>query len=319
MRPPARGVLRPRKSCNIGACIERRSRPTRPSSLSLPFDSSSFPVVLPLPPLPPPPAALPAGSLNTLVAVGVFLVILSFAGCLGVRFNYKLGGRYLLGFYAFFMVLVMLMEFAAAISIFTFVGKLDEFGPAQQFKDQGIYFMINQSFTDCCCLAGYTTQGIPVFFRCPNGTCWLSPSLPFPCDSVQTFSDYLSGYIQDRIQPVAGVALFLCLLQLMTSITACCNQCAGRKTEEQKKIGGALAYDGLYNEGGEEAAYSGYGYESYVKSGAQGGAPRPGSAAAAAHGGGAAAPRVPAGPPRGPPVPPRAGGPGGPPAVPPRK
>lgn len=60
------------------------------------------------------PAALPAGSLNTLVAVGVFLVILSILGCFGVRFNYKMGGRYILGIYAFFMVLVMLMEFAAA-------------------------------------------------------------------------------------------------------------------------------------------------------------------------------------------------------------
>jgi hypothetical protein len=249
-----------------------------------------------------------------MVAVGVFLVILSFAGCLGVKFNYKLGGRYLLGFYAFFMVLVMLMEFAAAISIFTFVGKLDDFGPAQQFKDQGIFYMINQSFADCCCLVGSTQYG-PAYIRCPNGTCWLSSTLPYPCDSVQTFSDYLSQYIQDRIQPVAGVALFLCFLQLFTSITACCNQCAGRKSEEAKKIGGGpLSYDGVYSEG--EEAYSGYGYESYVKSGQAGHAPRAGSAAAAAAAGapppGAAAPRVPAGPPRGPPVPPRAG-PGGPP------
>lgn len=257
--------------------------------------------------------ALPAGSLNTLVAVGVFLVILSFTGCLGVRFNYKIGGRYLLGFYAFFMVLVMLMEFAAAISLFTFVGKLDDFSPAQQFKDQGIYYMINQSFTDCCCLSGVNNYG-PVYFRCPNGTCWLSGSLPYPCDSVQTFSAYLSDYISSRIEPVAGVALFLCLLQLFTSITACCNQCAGRKNEEAKKIGGALSYDGLYSEG--EEAYSGYGYESYVKSGQ---APRAGSAAAAAQnhaGTTGTAPRVPPGPPRGPPVPPRPnpnGGQGGPP------
>lgn len=211
------------------------------------------------------------------------------------------------------MVLVMLMEFAAAISLFTFVGKLDDFSPAQQFKDQGIYYMINQSFTDCCCLSGVNNYG-PVYFRCPNGTCWLSGSLPYPCDSVQTFSAYLSDYISSRIEPVAGVALFLCLLQLFTSITACCNQCAGRKNEEAKKIGGALSYDGLYSEG--EEAYSGYGYESYVKSGQ---APRAGSAAAAAQnhaGTTGTAPRVPPGPPRGPPVPPRPnpnGGQGGPP------
>jgi hypothetical protein len=253
-----------------------------------------------------------------MVAVGVFLVILSFVGCLGVKFNYKLGGRYLLGFYAFFMVLVMLMEFAAAISIFTFAGKLDEFGPAQQVKDNGIFVMINQSYADCCCMGGYTSQGQPLMFRCPNGTCWLPGNLLYPCENVGLFSTYLSDYITSRIEPVAGVALFLCLLQLLTSVTACCNQCAGRKVEEAKKIGGALSYDGLYSEG--EEAYSGYGYASYV-AGGQGGPARPGSAAAAAQGapaGGAAAPRVPAGPARGPPVPPRAGGPpapgaGGPP------
>lgn len=166
---------------------------------------------------------------------------------------------------------------------------------------------VNQSFVDCCCGAGNGA-----YIRCPNGTCWLSPSLPYPCDSVGTFSTYLSEYISSRIEPVAGVALFLCLLQLFTSITACCNQCAGRKVEEAKKIGGALSYDGLYSEG--EEAYSGYGYESYVKSGQV--PARPGSAAAQAAAG-AAAPRVPAGgppqggprgppgPPRGPPMPPR--------------
>ena len=79
---------------------------------------------------------LPAASLNTLVTVGVFLLILSLVGCFGVRFNYKLGGRYALGFYAFFMVLIMLMEFIASIAIFTWVGVLDS--PATQVSNGAI-------------------------------------------------------------------------------------------------------------------------------------------------------------------------------------
>jgi hypothetical protein len=217
-------------------------------------------------------------------------LILSFIGCFGVRFNYKLGGRYALGFYAFFMVLVMLMEFFASIAIFTWVGALDDYGPAQQFKAQGIFYMINQSYIDCCCFEPSSVSGKQLSFACPNGTCWLAANLPYPCDTREKFAEFLTEYIKARIEPVAGVALFLFFLQLFTSVSACCNQCQGRKSEEKNKIGGALSYDGLYSEG--EEAYSGYGYESYVKGGAAGAAapPRPGSAAASA---GATAPRAP--------------------------
>ncbi len=219
------------------------------------------------------------------MAVGIFLVILSILGWLGVRFNYKVSGRYVLGFYGFFTVLIMLMEFSAAIALFTFVGTLDDFTPALQFKDYGIFFLVNQSYADCCC----------DLRRCPNGTCWLPAVLPYPCDTLDTFKTFLVDFISERIQPVAGVALFLCILQLFTSITACCNQCAGKTLQEQKKMSGPLSYDGLYAENDEGA---GYGYESYVK----GGQARPGSAAAAPPNAGATAPRAPGNaPPRGPP------------------
>ena len=101
---------------------------------------------------------LPAGALNTTVTVGVFLIILSLIGCFGVRFNYKLGGRYALGFYAFFMVLVMLMELIAALSIFTWVGLLDDYGPAQQYKANGIWMMINSTYAGCCCALATNTM-----------------------------------------------------------------------------------------------------------------------------------------------------------------
>ena len=42
-----------------------------------------------------------------------------------IKLNNKQVGRYLLGFYAFMMVLVMIMEFAAAMAIFTYIGKLE--------------------------------------------------------------------------------------------------------------------------------------------------------------------------------------------------
>lgn len=215
--------------------------------------------------------------------------------CFGLKFNYKVGGRYVLGTYAALMVLVMLMEFGAAISLFTFVGKLDEFGPAQQYRDNGIFLLTNTTFTLCCFNSGLNPN------RTWNG-CWLADNLAYPCDSVGRFNVFLADYVEQRIQPVAGVALFLCFLQLFTAITACCAQCNGRKTEAAKSIGGPLSYDGLYSEG--EETYSGYGYDSYVKTGQAraGGAP------------GATAPRAPApgGGPRGPAVPPRpAAAPGG--------
>jgi hypothetical protein len=257
---------------------------------------------------------LPSGALNTTVTVGVFLLILSLIGCFGVRFNYKVGGRYALGFYAFFMVIVMLMELIAALSIFTWVGLLDDYGPAQQYKANGIWLFINSTYAGCCCPTSTLDQGgQPIMARCVfNSTCWLAPSAPYPCDSKSNFAEYLTTWISDNIEPVAGVTLFLFFLQFFTSVSACCQQCQGRKQEEKNKIGGALSYDGLYSEGDE--AYSGYGYESYVKSGAAAGAagaaapPRPGSAAA--HAAAAAAPRAPA--------PARAGGGAAAPAAPPR-
>lgn len=55
----------------------------------------------------------------------MFLVILALAGFLGVAFNSKSVGRYILGFYACMMVLVMIMEFSASLAVLAFVGKLD--------------------------------------------------------------------------------------------------------------------------------------------------------------------------------------------------
>lgn len=44
-------------------------------------------------------------------------------------------------------------------------------------KEQGIYRLINQSYTDCCCS----------HIRCPNDTCWLPANLLYPCDSLDNF------------------------------------------------------------------------------------------------------------------------------------
>lgn len=211
-------------------------------------------------------AALPAGGLVTFVIVGVFLMLLSIMGWLGVAFNKKVCGRVTLGFYSTTLIILMIMEFAAAGAVITFTGKLDDFGPAQLVKDQGIYYLINQSYVDCCC----------AYQRCPNDTCWLPSTLLYPCDSITTFRLFLEEYLSDRLIPIAVIAILIGLVQFFTAVVSCCNQCKGRTAETQAKLaGGPLSYDGLYNEGEEQ--YSGYGYESYVKSGAA----RPGSAAAA--------------------------------------
>jgi hypothetical protein len=221
-------------------------------------------------------AALPAGGLVTLVVVGVFLMIVSIIGWAGVKFNDRAGGRYVLGVYATVLIILMIMEFSAAGALVTFTGKLDDFVPSQ-VKDYGIYALVNQSYADCCC----------DFQRCPNGTCWLPANLPYPCDSIVNFKVFLVQFIDDRLTPIAVIAILIGLVQFVTAVSACCNQCKGKAAEAQRPIGGPLSYDGYAD---ETAEYGGsWGYEAYVK-----GQPRAGSAAAAGAGaaaGGAAAPR----------------------------
>ena len=280
---------------------------------------------------PPPPAAIPAGALNTIVAAGVFLVLLALAGCVGVKLNNKQVGRYLLGFYAFMMVLVMIMEFAAAMTIFVFMGKLEGVNPKAtgvrraplraalresrsrrhprppppstlQAVNDAMFTLVNMTFAECCCAfhhCPYTVGNVTLTGQ--YGACWLSPDAPYPCDTLTNFKTYLVDYIEAGVQPVAGIALFLCLLQLFTAVTACCNQCSGVKQAEKDKIAGPMQYDGLYaTEGTDDAAGpSPYdAYSGYVKSGATA---RPGSAAPL----GASAPKLGAapGPKGGPPRP----------------
>lgn len=182
-----------------------------------------------------------------MVVIGVFLMIVSILGWAGVKFNDRVGGRYVLGVYASALIILMIMEWAAAGALITFTGALDSFVPSQ-VKDFGTYTMINQSYTDCCC----------AFQRCPNGTCWLPAKLLYPCDSLATFSTYLVEYISERITPIAVIAILIGLVQFVTAVTACCNQCKGKSVEAQRPIGGPLSYDGYADEGAE---YGGYGYE----------------------------------------------------------
>ena len=52
-------------------------------------------------------------------------MLVAIIGWLGVRFNAKIGGRYVLGIYATVLIILMLMEFAAAGALVTFTGYLD--------------------------------------------------------------------------------------------------------------------------------------------------------------------------------------------------
>jgi hypothetical protein len=168
--------------------------------------------------------------------------------------------------------------------------------------------LVNQSFYQCCCGKDPCPQPA---LNMTRDFCWIPKTEFYPCHSLKGFAGWVEGYITDHVQPVAAVAIFLCLLQFFTSIAACCNQCQGRKQQEKDKISGPMSYDGLdgmYGEG--EEAYAGgdnayKAYAGYVKSGAVG---RPGSAAALP----AVAPGATA-----PPAPPRVAG--APPPAPPRK
>ncbi len=112
--------------------------------------------------------------------------------------------------------------------------------------------------------------------------CWVPRSEPYPCDDVNNFGTFLKDYIDERIQPVAALAIFLCLLQFFTSVVACCNQCQGKKQAEKDKIAGAMSYDGMDGMYGDQEA----GAPSFASAGADGAygkwagqAGRPGSAA----------------------------------------
>lgn len=248
------------------------------------------------------PAALPAGGLKLLVAVGVFLLLTAIMGWIGVKWNYNCCGRFTLGIYATVLIILMIMEFAAAGTILSFTSKLDDFGPSQAYRDFAVFRLVNQSYADCCC----------AHIRCPNDTCWLPANLLYPCDSISTFSQYLDEYISDRLVPIGVIAILIGLVQFFTSITACCNQCRGRQVQGQKAISGVgnVSYDGMYE---QDEQYGGYGYDAYVKGGAAGGAPgaAPGGAGRPGPGGapGATAPKAP-GQGRGPSPASGAGGPG---------
>jgi hypothetical protein len=167
------------------------------------------------------------------------------------------------------------------------------------------------SYFACCCGT----------LKCPqpklNMTrdyCWVPRSEPYPCDDVNNFGTFLKEYIDERIQPVAGLAIFLCLLQFFTSVVACCNQCQGKKQAEKDKIAGAASYDGMDGMYGDQEGGQPQGVQdnTFGKFAAPA---RAGSAAALPGGGGGAPPvatRAP-GPPKrnGAPIGAAPGGPGG--------
>lgn len=206
--------------------------------------------------------ALPAGGLVTLVVVGVFLMLVAIIGWIGVKFNYRIGGRVTLGLYAVVLIIIMIMEFAAAGALFTFTGRLDNFGPAMMVKDYGVYYLMNQSYVDCCC-------GVS---RCPNDTCWIPAKVEYPCNDAATFRSWLTDYIDQRIIPIGVIAILVGLLQFATAITACVSQCRGNQVEQQKKLASHTPYDGGYAEGDD--AYGTYGYESYMGAGNSAAAPK---------------------------------------------
>ena len=140
--------------------------------------------------------------------------------------------------------------------------------------DYGMFQLVNVSYTNCCCNKDF----------CPPGStyCWLPRDSAFPCQDVGTFGTWLKQYIDERIEPVAVLALCLCLLQFFSAVFACCNQCQGKKQAEKDKIAGAMSYDGMDGMyGDQESGGSASGFSAadgaYGKWAGQGG--RPGSAA----------------------------------------
>lgn len=144
--------------------------------------------------------------------------------------------------------------------------------------DYGTMQLVNMSFFACCCGS----------LKCPQPAlnmtrnyCWVPRTEPYPCDDVNDFGTFIKRYIDERIEPVAGFAIFLCLVQFFTSVVACCNQCQGKKQQEKDKIAGPMSYDGMDGMYGDQEAGSTPGFAAadgaYGKWAGQGG--RPGSAA----------------------------------------
>ena len=121
----------------------------------------------------------------TLVVVGVFLMVVSIIGFAGQFYNSKIGGRYVLGVYATILVIIMIMEFAAAGVLLAFTGALETFGPGTQAVNGPAFQLINDSYAACCC------NRLP----CPNGTCWIPGYVPYPCDSLEKFSKAVADFI----------------------------------------------------------------------------------------------------------------------------
>lgn len=159
-------------------------------------------------------------------------MVVSIIGIAGAVYNSKIGGRYVLGVYATFLVCIMIMEFAAAGVLLAFTGALDSFGPGTESVNGPAFRLINQSYEECCCAR----------LPCPNGTCWIPSYVPYPCDSLDKFSQAVADFIvgggagwsmcvlqaqpaptplillallqSEHIEPVGAIAIFLGLMQV---------------------------------------------------------------------------------------------------------
>jgi len=207
------------------------------------------------------PAALPANALKLVVSIGVFLLLTSIFGWVGVKYNHATCGRYTLGVYATILVILILMEWIAAGILFAFTHTLEAYVPSQVTALSPAGLMINSTFAVCCCpvATAYTRCDKLTPVPATAAACWVPTTLLYPCDSLTSFADFLEEWIDSNIIWVGSIVLIVSFLQLFTAITACCSQCRGKTVEQQKKIAtGPVSYDGLY-EGDEN--YAGYGYE----------------------------------------------------------
>ena len=187
--------------------------------------------------------AIPPSGVTLILVAGVFLVVLSIAGIIGVCFKTKVlaalpscarrcclhnsralclqrFGRWFLVLYAMTLIVAIVCEIVGAGIVLQALGKFSTSWTADVEKDT-IATWINDTWVDCCLF--------------PNGTervqyvCWTALNTDAvnaeTCASGPLFRKAFVDWITTKLTPAGAVGLTLFLLQFIACITAFCFLC----------------------------------------------------------------------------------------------
>lgn len=164
-------------------------------------------------------AAANSGGPAVGLVTGLFIIILSIAGCIGAT-NWEKGWAKLLLFvYDVVLLLIIVVEVVGAILIIMAMKDLEgckdsPFGSSQCEDSQAaIRQWVNETRIDCC----------PVANRDNKECKWVDTILTdSTCVDFDTFKAALIDYVNDRIIPIAILVLLVAIIQLITFCSTCC-------------------------------------------------------------------------------------------------